>query len=180
MTDYATVRPLIQSGDILLFEGSSLFGLLIRWATRSPYAHVALARWDSGRLMCFQSMEGRGVEVVPLSTMLKGNTIHVLRVPSVIAPVEAFPNFWAPALDDLGGRYSWWSIVYIGWRILWGRFNIRADKHIEEHKGAWICSEYVGAVLKASGYVVPWDALGFIAPSDFGDDPNLATIAVIG
>lgn len=174
MIPYAEARSSIQTGDILLFEGTSLFGRLIRWATKSPYCHVALARWDTGRLMVYQSMEGHGVETVPASIMVPSQVVCVLR-----CPVALEPSLWAEALDTLGSPYSWASILGIAWRILLGRFGFKADR-LADHKGQFICSEYVAACLEAGGYRIPWDGLGFIAPSDFAEDMRLEVIAWVG
>lgn len=37
---YATLRPQIQNGDIVLFSGPELFSRAIQWATKSPWSHV--------------------------------------------------------------------------------------------------------------------------------------------
>lgn len=184
MTTYAEARSLIQTGDILLFEGNSLFGRLIKWATKSPYCHVALARWDTGRLMVYQAMEGRGVETVPASSMMaQGVKVVVKRRPAVGGHKwesgYALIAEWSCALDTLGSRYSWASIMGIAWRILLSRLNLKDPLPFEAHRGEYICSEYVAACLSAGGYHVPWDGLGFIAPGDIGTDPGLANVVTI-
>jgi hypothetical protein len=46
-------------------------------------------------------------------------------------------------------------------------------------KDEFICSEYVGRCLDAAGVQIPWDGLGFIAPSDFAACPEVEPLAQI-
>ena len=42
-----------------------------------------------------------------------------------------------------------------------------------------ICSEFVAKAFDAAGVTIPWDGLGFIAPSDFANAPEVEAIAQV-
>ncbi len=62
---YQDVRPVIQSGDLLLCYGSALFSKMIQKATKSIWSHIALVlRLDSiDRVMVLESLEPQGTMV---------------------------------------------------------------------------------------------------------------------
>src|ERR1700723_3969214 len=67
---YHEARSQIFSGDILLCAGRSFYSSLINKATGSIWTHVAfiLMSHDLNRLMVMESVESRGVQIVPLSS----------------------------------------------------------------------------------------------------------------
>ena len=72
---YSDVRDSIENGDVLLFRGSLLHSRIIQRWTRSVYSHVGLALWirtdGVKRLMVIEAMEGRGIQLFPLSEYLQ-------------------------------------------------------------------------------------------------------------
>src|SRR5882757_7557682 len=69
---YAAVRDEVRDGDILLCSAHDRFSRLIRWATKSPWSHVAIAfRMDEiDRVMVLECVAKIGVRAVPLSSFL--------------------------------------------------------------------------------------------------------------
>jgi hypothetical protein len=41
----------------------------------------------------------------------------------------------------------------------------------------FICSEFVAGAYHKAGLTIPWDGLGFVAPSDIAADENLYPVA---
>ncbi len=74
MARYHDVRDEIRDGDLILVRGRSWLAWLIRLRTSSPFAHCGLAMWvavgGERRLCVFEAMEGIGVQLIPLSTVL--------------------------------------------------------------------------------------------------------------
>ena len=66
---YAQVREQVRDGDILLCQGSDPFSKLIRWSTKSPWSHIAMAfRIDSlDKVVVIEAVEKIGVRSVALS-----------------------------------------------------------------------------------------------------------------
>lgn len=70
---YADVRPKIQTGDVVLSSGSSVFSKIIKELTGCPWSHVAMAVWgehvgmESGRLYVWEAA-GHGVGAVDFET----------------------------------------------------------------------------------------------------------------
>ena len=87
MRSYASIRHELDTGDIVLFRGATVFSRLIQCATRCPWSHVAmvmrlpeydfLALWEStglGTLVDLRSGEiARGVQLVPLSARVRSH-----------------------------------------------------------------------------------------------------------
>lgn len=78
---YSDVRNDIQAGDILAFTGGLLYGCLsiaqrlnlrlLQGLTPPEYvpAHVGIADWQEGRLMCVEQNVGGG-QIVPVSQLM--------------------------------------------------------------------------------------------------------------
>jgi hypothetical protein len=184
---YQALRGSLRSGDILLFHGSSLFARLIQWATRSEFSHVAMVLcWDElERVMVIQSVEGNGVDTLRFSVLLEGGGRHQLKTSDkiIVARHMALLPEHLPALADfatkrLGAPYSWGSIMKIALRVLAGWVNVRLAP-LTISADEYICSEFVAECLAQAGLQVRWDGLGFIAPSDYLDDPAVKLVGVI-
>lgn len=78
---YKEIRPLLQSGDIVLFRGrgviSGLILLFCRLFSRFKkvqFSHIGMIVVDAGRVMLFESTTlygGKGVQLKPLSEVLQ-------------------------------------------------------------------------------------------------------------
>ena len=71
--DYSLIRDDINNGDVLAFGyvRTSIFSQLISLVTRSRISHVGIAIRFYGRLCVIEALEGHGVRVFPISTLLR-------------------------------------------------------------------------------------------------------------
>lgn len=187
---YAALRPAIRSGDIVLFSGPEVFSRVIQWATDSPWSHVGfIFRLDSiDRVMVLESLTSAGSCTVPLSALVNGTGPHqkpyngklliarhagfaALANPTTLRAMSEF------AVDRFGAPYSAVEITKIALRIILGKFNVRLAPMLQPDD-EYICSEYAAACFERIGITVPWDGLGFIAPSDFAADPSISAVGV--
>lgn len=82
------------------------------------------------------------------------------------------------AVDRFGAPYSVAEIFKIIIRIALGKFNIRLPPLLQPDD-EYICSEYAAACYQRIGITIPWDGLGFIAPSDFAADAKVTAVGVV-
>lgn len=188
---YATVREEVRTGDLILCSGDSLFSRLIRWATKSPWSHVAIAFRDDSinRVMVVESVEKIGVRVVPLSAFLSQDSNGRKPYPGRLmlarhttftaqATPEAMKAMITFAFDRLGAPFDPREITRIGLRIAMGRLNLRMPKPLNP-VNEYICSEFVAKCYDRVGIKIPWDGLGFIGPNDIADAPQVVAVAQI-
>lgn len=186
---YAEIRAQVRDGDLLLCSATDPFSRLIRWATCSPWSHVAIAfRMDEiDRVMVVECVQTLGVRAVPLSTFIRRTSDGTHPYPGKIllarhkglsaksrrTPMRRMAEF---AFDRLGDRYSRAEMAKIALRIVAGRLRRRMHPSLGP-KNEFICSEYAARCLDAISIRIPWDGLGFIAPGDFARDRRIEAIA---
>jgi hypothetical protein len=177
----------IRNGDLLLCSGEQAFSKLIRWATKSPWSHIAMAmRLDEiGRVMVLESVEKIGVRVTPFHTFVfgdegrhpyPGQIVLARHAKIAAAPPEAIRKIAAFAVDQLGDPFDPAEVARIAARIAFGSFNRKMPEAMKA-RGEYICSEYVAKCFEQIDVRAPWDGRGFIAPSDFAADPDVSAIA---
>jgi hypothetical protein len=188
---YAAIRDEVRDGDVLLCSATDFFSRLIRWATKSPWSHVAIAfrMPEIDRVMVLECVEKLGVRAVPLSDFIARTSSGAEPYPGKILlarhrgmsaksrarPMKKMAEF---AFDRLGERFSQAETLKIALRIAVGRFERRMPRTLGA-KDEFICSEYVARCFKAIGIEVPWDGLGFVAPADFACDPRIDAVALV-
>ena len=190
-TPYREIRDAVRDGDILLCSARDVFSRLIRWATKSPWSHCAIAFRieEIDRVLVLEAVEKLGVRCVPLSDFLRRTSSGLEPYPGDIVlarhkglaaksrarPMTKMAEF---AFDRLGDKFSQGEMYKIALRIVVGRLN----RHMPKSLGPddeFICSEYVARCYKALGIEFPWDGLGFMAPADIARDPRLEAVARI-
>lgn len=170
---YDTLRPLLRTGDVVLFRGkgrvsrwirwwcSILRGLKVTWAS-----HVGVVVIDSGRLMLFESTSIRGgvkgVRLIPLSDALAeyDGDIRVRRL--MIARDTIFErqvkNF---VTEKIGRPYekSLLELMRSAWTI---------DRNKENTPDSLFCSELVALLYQRVG-LLPWPnpSANNYTPEDF-------------
>ena len=190
-TPYAEIRDAVQDGDILLCSAHDFFSRLIRWATKSPWSHCAIAfrMEEIDRVLVLEAVEKLGVRCVPLSAFLKRTSSGLEPYPGDIVlarhkglaaksrarPMKKMADF---AFDRLGDKFSHREMFKIILRIALGRINRHMPK-ILVSDDEFICSEYVARCYETLGITIPWDGLGFMAPADIARDPGLQAVARI-
>ena len=132
---YLQQRDHIKEGDVLLFAGRGLWSSLIKLWTNSHYSHVGLVAMWGERLMCLESIEGKGVRAVPLSQLVAEyhGLIHWYSLRDT-EYIRAMAVSWA--IEQLGSEYSWRQIA----ALMFG-------KTCDMDKAKWICSEFVQRAL---------------------------------
>jgi hypothetical protein len=188
---YDDVMGEIRTGDLILCSGDGAFSRLIRWATKSPWSHIAIAvRLDPlDKVMVMESVEKIGVRAVALKSFLTRDSNGRKPYPGriLLARHAEFEAKSSPqglramadfAADRLGAPFKPSEITKIALRIAAGALNVRVPGRLDP-EDAFICSEYVGKCLEAVDIQIPWDGRGFIAPCDFAADPKVDAIAQI-
>ncbi len=145
---YPSARKQIQTGDVLLFRGTSAVSRIIRWGSRSEYSHAGLAAWWGDRLIVFQAVS-HGAQVVPVS--------------SAVDVYDGQVDWWAPRADItvdpeilldyavkmLGRAYAFNGVINLMWRMA-----IRRFKGLPDPKAApkeLFCSQYVSYCYRQAG-----------------------------
>jgi hypothetical protein len=187
---YKEVRKQVRNGDILLCSATDPFSKLIRWSTKTPWSHIAIAyRIDSlDRVMVFEAVTDIGVRTVPLSYFIAYTSSGAHPYPGQILLArdqrmeglseEKLKAMYGVAIGCLGDKFAPMEIVKIGLRILLGRFNVHLPRQLLPKK-EFICSEFVARCFEKAGMKVPWDGLGFVAPGDFALCPEVEAVAQI-
>jgi hypothetical protein len=188
---YAEVRGEVRDPDLLLCSARDPFSRLIRWATKSPWSHVAMAfrMEEIDRVLVLECVEKIGVRCVPMSTFLTRTSegtspypgqILLARHKGLAAKSRARPmkKMAGAAFDRLGDRFSPAEILKIAARIAVGRLNRATPKSLGP-RDEYICSEYVAKCYGEIGLTFPWDELGFMAPCDIAADPRVEPVALI-
>jgi len=186
--DLAALEPEICDGDILLCSADDPFSRLIAWSTKSPWTHVGFAwRWPSGsRILALECVQRIGVRAVPLDRFISETSDGTHPYPGKIVlarhpklPDEAdMKALITCGIDHMGDRFSPAEITRIALRIVAGRSNRKTPRPLRP-SNEMICSEYVDKCFRAAGVHIPWDGLGFIAPSDIAADPDVIGVARI-
>ena len=187
---YAKVRKLVRDGDLLLCSATDPFSKVIRWSTRTPWSHIAIAyRIPSlDRVMVFEAVEKIGVRTVPLSSFISRTSGGVHPYPGKILlardqRVETLGPKKSKAMYDfafgcLGDRFAAGEIAKIAARLAFGRLARKMPRFLGA-KDEFICSEYVARCYAKAGLKIPWDGLGFVAPGDFALAPDVIAVAQI-
>ena len=187
---YAKVRALVQNGDLLLCSADDPMSKLIRWSTKTPWSHIAIAyRIESlNRVMVFEAVEKIGVRTVPLSTFISRTSSGVHPFPGKILLARdqrfaALPETKRKAMYDfafgsLGNRFAPGEIMKIALRLMLGRMARKMPRFLGA-RDEYICSEYVAKCFTKAGLKIPWDGLGFVAPGDFALAPDVNAVAQI-
>src|SRR3569833_1331048 len=184
---YAKAREMVQDGDFLLCLVSDLFSRLIRWSTKTPWSHIAIAYRipPLDRVMVFEAVEKIGVRTVPLSKFISMTSSGVHPYPGKILLArdqrfETLPEtkkhaLFGFAFAHLGNRFAAGEITKIGLRLLLGRSGRRMPRFLGP-KDEFICSEYIARCYAKAGLKIPWDGLGFVAPGDFAMAPDVQAV----
>ncbi len=186
---YAELRAQVRTGDIAICSGTQLFSRAIRWATGSPWSHVALILRveEIDRVFVLEAVERIGVRMLPLSRFVIEDSARHRPYPGdiVIARHADFGERATPAAlakmllfatDRLGAPFDLRDMTKITLRVLAGRFGIDLPRMLRS-TDEFICSEYVACCLAQVGIEVQWDGHGFIGPSDFARDPQIDPVA---
>ena len=188
---YAAIRDQVRDGDILLCSARDPFSRLIKWSTRSPWSHVAIAFRlpHIDRVIVLECVAKLGVRAVPLSAFISQTSSGTKPYPGKILLARHhdlarrrsdahLKKIYKFALDRCGDRFAGSEILRIGARVIAGRFVRKMPKSLGP-RNEYICSEYVARCLEQVDVQIEWDREGFIAPADFACDPKVEAVAQI-
>lgn len=187
---YHQIRDHIQSGDILLCSGNGFFSNMIQRATKSPWSHVAfILRLDIiDRIMVLESVESVGVRTVVLRSYVQdyngsgqGYDGRIALARHKKIHTAKLLNLSRTATGLLGYPYNKEEIVRIAARIGMNAVGL-TETGVDPDpltQREFICSEYAYRCFKSIGIEIAFDSLGFIAPVDFANDPNIEILSFI-
>jgi len=148
---YTTARSKIRDGDLLLFRPRrGLFGRLIAKAGRSEYSHAGMAAWWRRRLMCLETIQGRGGRAVLLSNVVASSPGRI----DVYAAGEPFDRTAAveAMIEITGRRYGWWSLVRTAViHLPVARLFVRPNTDDAADGSLPVCSQAVARAVRAGG-----------------------------
>jgi hypothetical protein len=145
---YPEARKQIQTGDVLLFRGTSAVSRVIRWGSRSHYSHAGLAAWWGDRLIVFQAVS-HGAQVVPVSSAVDaydGQVDWWVPKEEVRVDPELLLNH---AVDMLGRSYAFHGVLDLMWRMALRRFKGLPDPKTAPKE--LFCSQYVSYCYRQAG-----------------------------
>ncbi len=188
MKTYSTIRPEIQSGDILLCSGNSAFSNMIQHTTKSMWSHVGfILRLDIiDRIIVLESVESIGVRAVTLGSYVrdyngtgKGYPGQIMVARHADVKPENIINLSHYATGLLGYPYGTQEILRIMTRISMNNIGLNLTHPDALPTREFICSEFAYVCFKSIGVEVEYDSLGFIAPADFARSPKVKPVNFI-
>jgi hypothetical protein len=151
---YPLARSKIRDGDLLLFRcGRGLLGRLIATAGRSDYSHAGMAAWWNGRLMCLETLQGRGGRAVLLSNLVRK---YPGRIDVYTAEANGQPfdrQAAVEAMIEITGRpYGWWSLLWVALvHMAVVRLFVRPNTDDAANGSLPFCSQAVSRACRAGG-----------------------------
>lgn len=170
---YDEIRSQLKNLDILLFSGDGVISCAIKDFTDSTISHVAiLVRFDEyDRVMVSESMEGKGVRLIPLSLHLKNykGSIIVARHPEA-EKITDLKKIGQLAFDNSGREYDLKELARIAYRQIITKLGIAKLLRLKfkiNTNDKEICSEWVRFFLDSFNISIPYNKNGYITPADF-------------
>ena len=186
MVPYSAIRHELDTGDIVLFRGHTLFSRLIQRATRSAWSHVAmvmrlpeydmLALYESTGLGTLPDMISgevrRGVQLVPLSERVRAcsGAIAVRRLVGVTLG-RSERGALMDLRRELRGRPYERSLVDLARAVYDGAGGANA-----EDLSSLFCSELVAEAYQRLGLLGDGIPSSEYTPGDFGAHSRLALL----
>ena len=151
---YCEARQAIKDGDLLLFRAKRrLTSLIIARAGRSIYSHAGMAAWWHGRLMCLETVEGRGGRASLLSNLVEASPGRIDHYVAAADGRRFLRSEAVAAMIAITGRpYGWRSLIRtILSHAPLTRFLIRPDTDDDANGSLPVCSEAVSRAYRAGG-----------------------------
>jgi len=157
---------------LIFCRGYSAVSTMIVTATKQWPSHVAAVRTIDGVWIVAESVESVGTRTWPLWRYIKNynGSIYTAKVFSVMVPgvVHSRGDAWHWMLTNIGWNYDFRQIGRILLRLKAYELGLITEAHPSSgvDDDAYICSEFVESGLKAGGWLVPANPLGFCTPGD--------------
>lgn len=138
---YAEARSQIKTGDLIAVRSThGGFAALVRWFTKSPYTHTAVALWVCDRLLMVETRILAGI--VPMS-QLGDKDFDVIRCP-VADPeyvfIEAFNILGMPVDYDVIDLLRIAARLRLGWK----------GREVDDQRK--VCSALSAAIYRLAGW----------------------------
>jgi hypothetical protein len=175
VTDYATIRDQLQTGDLVFCSGNYFFSKIIQGLTKSGWSHVGVIYKDKelDRILLLESEVLIGVRLIPLSKYLKnykdtkkpykGNMI-IAKLSEPPTPINLNKGI-SFGLDELCRPYDNYEIFRILIRML---FKITK----REKNKLYICSELVRDIYRKANKKFELED-GYISPDGIWKDKDV-------
>jgi hypothetical protein len=177
---YAEARAEIQTGDVLLYRGRSLFSKVIRWASGSVYSHAAIAAWWGSRLVVLESTMSGGVAVRPASLSVEkyDGQVDWWVLHETHAEQLDRQRLIQLAIGELGKPYGRFGAFLLGIKLLFGR--ITGGRDAVSLPESLFCSQYVSQCYRSSGVdLVPNAIDGLTSPGAIARSGRMKLEAVL-
>ena len=139
---YLSVRPMMQTGDLLLWRSGSLLGRLIRWFSKSDVNHAGIVirftEYDTERVYTLEALE-HGFVLRALSERLLNHNGKAYWVPLV------------PDCDPLRHAMGRFGLQFVGTQYDYKDLFVQAVKRAHLNPDALFCSEAVAAIWHKAG-----------------------------
>lgn len=165
----------LKTGDLLACQGTWPMSRAIQWLTDQDISHVGLVvnikfNGNGDKIPCiFQSMEGRGVELLPLKEVLQtkywpfGGKVYWQKC---LLDGDKLAKF---CLHRWGGEYANYYQFLVGLSPLLRFLRKLRGANLDTKKDGWHCSELIADGLadqgvtfyKDSALITPGDLSGF-------------------
>lgn len=144
--NYDTMRPLAESGDVLMQEGRGPVSLVVRAFTGHSISHVAMLIWIDGGLWVVEMREFVGMRLTPASQWVQHHAprsvIYWGQAPDIV--VQHGHQVAEVALSQRWARYSYFEVARL-WLSRPFRFN---------SSGSSVCSTMIAKCwTEGAGYV---------------------------
>ena len=164
MKKYQAVRKDLDTGDIVVFEGSGVISGMIKWKDKTRWSHVGMVvkstEWDM--LLLFESttlskikdvesrMESQGVQLVPLSERIRSypdNNVGIRRLLGVDRD-DGFRQVVKKFRSEMAGRPYEKSKLELFRSSYDGVFGDN-----EENLSSLFCSELIAEMYQRFGFL---------------------------
>lgn len=146
---YADIRDLIKTGDRIEFAGKGVVGRLIRWFTKEPTNHTAIAL-DINEY----SPETPGNRKFVLEADPDGIVLHTLSNDLKEADGDVFWTPLKPCFDPMRPLIADWALQRVGAKYDFGSLFKNAFARVNASMRKLFCSEYLFLSRVAAGIVV--------------------------
>jgi len=158
------LAALLRPGDVLLTEGNTRAAAVVRWATRSPWAHVSvyvgpLEAGDDPRCIIEADIRA-GVRAVPLSEF-RGQRARIVRPLGLDEADRQRLADWL--VGHIGAPYDLSHAWALGRRFL----RLGPPRTIVQDAKRFICSSLLAQAFLFVGHPIAAAEARYVVPRDF-------------
>lgn len=181
-SNYDKIRNKLKTGDLLLFAGEYAFSKGVKLATDSIFTHVAviIIFKTLDRIMVYESVEGKGARLIPLSLYLKEyKGMIIVKRHKDFSKINDFKAIGQLVFDNQGKEYDTFELYRILWRKILEKIGIKKLFKItfkQKNNDKLICSEAQQLFYSSLGLTISNDGNACITPADFAENKDFKFI----